>query len=82
MGDDAERGALRAAAHLLPERWRQIIDVAAAAVPPTPKQRIPAPTDAAAGRLAQIDHIVVLMLENRSFDHMHVRDSGLPAGQP
>ena len=45
---DAERAALRAVAHLLPEKWRQIIDVAAAAVPPTPEQRIPAPTDAAA----------------------------------
>jgi hypothetical protein len=69
-GDEAERAALRAVAHLLPDKWRQIIDVAAAAVPPTPEQRIPAPTDAAAKRLDQIEHIVVVMLENRSFDHM------------
>jgi phospholipase C len=70
LGEDAERAALRAVAHLLPGKWRQIIEVAAAAVPPTPEQRIPAPTDAAAKRLDQIEHIVVLMLENRSFDHM------------
>jgi phospholipase C len=69
-GDAGERAALRAVAHLLPERWRQIVEVAAAAVPPTPEKRIPAPTDAAAARLQQIDHIVVVMLENRSFDHM------------
>ena len=68
-GDDAERAALRAVAHLLPGKRRQIIEVVAAAVPPTPEQRIPAPTDAAAKRLEQIQHIVVLMLENRSFDH-------------
>jgi phospholipase C len=70
VGGDAERAALRAVAHLLPKKWRQIIDVAAAAVPPTPKERIPAPGDEASGRLAQVDHIVVVMLENRSFDHM------------
>jgi len=70
MWGNAEREALRGVAHLLPERLRQVIDVAAAKVPPTPVERIPAPTDEAAGRLAQIDHIVVLMLENRSFDHM------------
>ena len=70
MWGDAERAALRGVAHLLPERWRQIIDIALAEVPPAPKQRIPAPTDAAAARLAEIDHIVVVMLETRSFDHM------------
>jgi phospholipase C len=69
-GEDAERAALRGAAHLLPEKWRKLIDVVAASVPPTPERRIPAPDDEAARRLAQIDHIVVLMLENRSFDHM------------
>ena len=67
---EAERAALRSVAHLLPERVRQVIDIAAAAVPPAPEQRIPAPNDEAASRLSQIDHIVVLMLENRSFDHM------------
>jgi phospholipase C len=70
MWGDADRAALRGVAHLLPERWQQIIDVAAADVPPTPEGRIPAPSDEAAARLAQIDHIVVVMMENRSFDHM------------
>jgi phospholipase C len=65
-----ERGALRELAHLLPEKYRQVVDVLAAPVPPTPEQRIPAPKDEAAGRLAQVEHIVVVMMENRSFDHM------------
>src|SRR3984885_2518169 len=67
---DAERASLRGVAHLLPEHWRQVIEIAAAAVPPTPEQRVPAPDDPAAKRPEQIDHLVVVMLENRSFDHM------------
>src|ERR1700733_7432159 len=67
---DAERATLRGVAHLLPEHWRRASETAAAAVPPTPEQRVPAPDDPAAKRLEQIDHIVVVMLENRSFDHM------------
>jgi hypothetical protein len=67
---DAEREALRAVAHLLPERWKRIVDLAAEDVPATPTATIPAPTDSTADRLQQIDHIVVLMMENRSFDHM------------
>src|SRR5204863_6729930 len=67
---NVERAALREFAHLLPERLRQVIDLAAADVPPAPEQRIPAPSDEAASRLAQIEHVVVMMLENRSFDHM------------
>jgi phospholipase C len=55
---------------VLPERLRQVIDIAAAPVPPAPSERIPAPDDPAAARLNQIEHIVVVMLENRSFDHM------------
>jgi phospholipase C len=70
MLGDAERAALRGVAHLLPEHWRQVVDIAAAPVPPTPTGRTPAPDDEAAARLRQIDHIVVVMLENRSFDHM------------
>ena len=42
--ENAERAALRAAAHVLPEKWQKIIDVAAAPIPPTPEARIPAPT--------------------------------------
>jgi phospholipase C len=70
MWGNEERAALRAVAHLLPDKWKQIIEVAAAPIPPAPEERIPAPTDEAAARLDQIDHIVVVMLENRSFDHM------------
>jgi phospholipase C len=68
--EDAERAALRGIAHTLPQRLRRIVDLIAEDVPPTPTVTIPAPTDAAADRLQAIDHIVVLMLENRSFDQM------------
>ncbi|HEY1834921.1 MAG TPA: alkaline phosphatase family protein [Solirubrobacteraceae bacterium] len=44
--------------------------MAACPVPDTPTAAAPAPDDPAAARLQQIDHIVVVMLENRSFDHM------------
>jgi phospholipase C len=67
---DFERDALRGVAHLLPAKWREIVDVAAAPVPAAPTQTIPAPGDAAAQRLNGVDHVVVVMLENRSFDHM------------
>ena len=65
-----ERDALRGIAHLLPQKWRKIVDVVAAPVPPTPAQTIPAPNDAPAKRLENVDHIVVVLMENRSFDHM------------
>jgi phospholipase C len=68
--EDVERDLLRGAAHALPEKWRKIVEVAAAKVPPTPQERIPVPDDPAASRLNGIEHIVVVMLENRSFDHM------------
>ncbi len=67
---DAERAALRGVADLLPSKWQQMIDVVAAAVPATPPDTVAAPDDEAAARLQQIEHVVVLMLENRSFDHM------------
>ena len=69
---DAERAALRTLAHApgLPERIRRVIELVAEEVPPTPTATIAAPTDAAVGRLQAIDHIVVLMLENRLSDHM------------
>ena len=54
----------------LPERSGGSSTSIAEDVPPTPTATIAAPTDAAAERLQAIDHIVVLMLENRSFDHM------------
>ena len=68
--EDGERVTLRGLAHLLPEKWREIVDIAAAHVPATPTNTVAAPDDPAAGRLDQIEHIVVVMLENRSFDHM------------
>jgi phospholipase C len=67
---DAERDALRAIAHLLPAKWQEIVDVVAAPVPATPATMIAAPDDAAAARLNEVEHVVVVMLENRSFDHM------------
>ena len=68
--EDFERAALREVAHLLPAKWREIIDVVAAPIPATPSDAVAAPDDLAASRLDQIEHIVVVMLENRSFDHM------------
>jgi phospholipase C len=68
--EQAERAALRGVAHLLPAKWRQIVDVIAAPIPATPERTAPAPADEAANRLDAVDHIVVVMLENRSFDHM------------
>src|ERR1700751_1836976 len=70
MWGKLERGVLRAVADLLPEKLREVVDVLVAPVPPTPQHRIRAPTDEAAGRLAAVEHIVVVMRENRSFDHM------------
>ncbi len=70
IAEDVERAALRAVAHLLPAKWREIVDVAAASAPKTPAGTVAAPADPAAARLDQIEHIVVVMLENRSFDHM------------
>ena len=68
--EDVERSALGGVAHLLPAKWRQIVDVIDAPIPATPTRRMPAPTDPAAARLDQVEHVVVVMLENRSFDHM------------
>jgi phospholipase C len=67
---DVERAALRDLAHLLPAKWKQVVDVVAAPIPRTPAAMIPAPSDEAAARLDQVEHVVVAMLENRSFDHM------------
>jgi phospholipase C len=66
----AERAALRGIEHLLPQKWREMVELINAPIPPTPTGTVRAPADDAAGRLAPIEHIVVAMLENRSFDHM------------
>ena len=70
MWGKLERGVVRELAGLLPEKLRDVVDVLVAPVPPTPPERIPAPDDEAARRLAAVEHIVVVMMENRSFDHM------------
>jgi phospholipase C len=55
---------------LLPAKFRADIDLLNAPVPATPAGRVSVARDEAVERLGQIDHIVVLMLENRSFDHL------------
>ncbi|MCW3019656.1 MAG: hypothetical protein JWN10_1964, partial [Solirubrobacterales bacterium] len=67
---DVERAALREAAKVLGGSWERVVELVAEKVPPTPPGTVDAPTDAAAERLGPIEHIVVVMLENRSFDHM------------
>jgi phospholipase C len=67
---EVERDAARELAKLLGGKWEQIVDLAMAPVPETPAGTVQAPEDEAARRLDAIDHIVVVMLENRSFDHM------------
>jgi len=65
------RAILRSLARpFLPAKWRTVVDLIAAPIPSTPHVTVPAPNDAAVRRLEAIDHIVVVMLENRSFDHM------------
>jgi phospholipase C len=68
--EDLKRAALKELAHFLPEDVRKVLEVAAAPPPETPAATVAAPSDSAAARLSQIEHIVVVMLENRSFDHM------------
>src|SRR6185312_14845047 len=70
MWGQIDRTVLREFAHLLPDRLQKVIEIAAADVPPAPSERISAPDDPAAARLNPIEHVVVVMLENRSFDHM------------
>jgi phospholipase C len=67
---NVERDALRELAHLLPEQWQRVVELAAAPIPAAGHATTPAPDDAAVGRLDAIEHIVVVMLENRAFDHM------------
>ena len=67
---DIERDAARELARVVGGNIEKVIDLIAEPVPPTPAETIDAPGDEAAARLQAIDHIVVVMLENRSFDHM------------
>jgi phospholipase C len=54
----------------LPAKIRGDLELLGAPVPATPSNRVTVTRDDSLERLGQIDHIVVLMLENRSFDHM------------
>jgi phospholipase C len=54
----------------LPRRWGEVARLIASNPPPTPTGTVSVEIDEAAERLQGIEHIVVLMLENRSFDHM------------
>ncbi len=67
---DLERAALREAGRVIGGSWEKAIELVAEPVPPTPAGTVDAPSDEEAGRLGPIEHIVVVMLENRSFDHM------------
>ena len=73
-GSDLDTGKvgwlLRLLKPLLPAKIQGDIDLLNAPVPPTPSGRVSVQSDEAVERLRQVDHIVVLMLENRSFDHM------------
>ena len=68
--EEAERAALRDVAHLLPASWQRMVDLIDAPVPAALAGTIAAPTDPAVAQLQGVEHIVVVMLENRSFDHM------------
>jgi phospholipase C len=61
---------LRLLKPLLPEKIRGELDLLDAPVPATPTGRVRVERDESVERLQQVEHIVVLMLENRSFDHM------------
>jgi phospholipase C len=67
---DLERAALREAGRVIGGSWEKAIEMVAEPVPPTPTATVDAPSDDAVSRLAPIEHIVVVMLENRSFDHL------------
>ncbi|MGO9488011.1 MAG: hypothetical protein ACLQBB_03155 [Solirubrobacteraceae bacterium] len=60
----SEGAALRAAAHLLPESWRELVEVIDPPIPAASTETIAAPDDEALERLEAVEHIVVLMLES------------------
>lgn len=63
------RGA-RLLAPALPKKWREVAKLLSVAPPPTPTGTVPVAADSSLENLAKFEHLVVLMLENRSFDHM------------
>src|ERR1700683_3721794 len=66
----AERDLIKTVAHALPASIRRALDLIAEDIPPTPSPTIQSPDDDAAVRLQRVEHTVVLMQENPSFDHM------------
>ncbi len=60
----------RLLARVLPEQFAHVARLLAVKPPPTPTGTVAVTIDAAVENLDKIEHIVVLMLENRSFDHM------------
>jgi phospholipase C len=73
-GEDSGAGRvgwlLRLLKPFLPEKIQRDVDLLSAPIPPTPTGKVIVKRDEAVERLHEVEHIVVLMLENRSFDHM------------
>ena len=61
---------LRLLKPFLPGKWKEDLELLGAPIPPTPSGTVSITRDQSVKRLTEIEHIVVLMLENRSFDHM------------
>jgi phospholipase C len=70
MLDQLLRFTARLLAYVLPKKWAEVARLLAVKPPPTPSGTVQITVDATVEKLAGIDHIVVLMQENRSFDHM------------
>lgn len=65
-----ERALLELVARLGPAKLRRPAQVLAERPAPTPVGTVAVEANEAVERLGQIEHVVVVMLENRSFDHM------------
>src|SRR6516165_3482962 len=74
--DDIERGLERLGGELfshlpgVPDSLRHAAQLLAEKPAPTPTGTVAVEDDPTIANLDRIEHIVVLMLENRSFDHM------------
>jgi phospholipase C len=64
------RFVLRLVGRFLPANLRRAADLIATPPAPTPTGTVAVAPDETIANLGKVDHIVVLMLENRSFDHM------------
>jgi phospholipase C len=65
-----KRLVLRLVERLLPGNLRRAGDLIVTRPVPTPTGTVAVAADETIANLGRVDHIVVLMLENRSFDHM------------